>query len=156
MECNICLDTARDAVVTFCGHLYCWPCLYRWLHNGHNVCPVCKAGVTRESVIPLYGRGGSAAAGREAGGSRWVEGTGACRGACRAATWLRREEIVKSGAAWLHRKNHGCHAYPARPTPSPFQPRLTHVLGAPHRADPSRRQRLSSRGAASHATTACC
>jgi hypothetical protein len=39
-----------------CGHLYCWPCLYRWLRSGHNVCPVCKAGVT-ENVIPLYGRG---------------------------------------------------------------------------------------------------
>lgn len=60
VECNICLDTARDPVVTFCGHLFCWPCLYRWLRNGHNVCPVCKAGVSRENVIPLYGRGSDA------------------------------------------------------------------------------------------------
>ena len=28
-ECNICLDAARDPVVTQCGHLYCWPCLHR-------------------------------------------------------------------------------------------------------------------------------
>lgn len=28
-ECNICLELARDPVVTLCGHLYCWPCLYR-------------------------------------------------------------------------------------------------------------------------------
>lgn len=25
--CNICLDIAKDAVVSMCGHLYCWPCL---------------------------------------------------------------------------------------------------------------------------------
>jgi E3 ubiquitin-protein ligase RNF5 len=30
-ECNICLDTAKDAVVSMCGHLFCWPCLHQWL-----------------------------------------------------------------------------------------------------------------------------
>lgn len=43
-------------MVTLCGHLYCWSCLYRWLNTNHT-CPVCKAGVTKENVIPLYGRG---------------------------------------------------------------------------------------------------
>ena len=28
-DCNVCYDTAREPVVTLCGHLYCWPCLYR-------------------------------------------------------------------------------------------------------------------------------
>jgi hypothetical protein len=28
-ECNICLELASQPVVTLCGHLYCWPCLYR-------------------------------------------------------------------------------------------------------------------------------
>ncbi len=28
-ECNICYDLAQSPVVTMCGHLYCWPCLYR-------------------------------------------------------------------------------------------------------------------------------
>ena len=28
-DCNVCYDTAREPVVTMCGHLYCWPCLYR-------------------------------------------------------------------------------------------------------------------------------
>ena len=27
--CNICLDPACDPVTTFCGHLYCWPCIYQ-------------------------------------------------------------------------------------------------------------------------------
>lgn len=57
--CNICLEiTTKDPVVTQCGHLYCWPCLYRWLNTQHTpVCPVCKAGISRENVIPLFIRG---------------------------------------------------------------------------------------------------
>uniref|UniRef100_A0A665U6I6 E3 ubiquitin-protein ligase RNF185 n=1 Tax=Echeneis naucrates TaxID=173247 RepID=A0A665U6I6_ECHNA len=58
-ECNICLDTARDAVISMCGHLFCWPCLHQWLETrpSRQQCPVCKAGISREKVIPLYGRG---------------------------------------------------------------------------------------------------
>lgn len=46
-----------DPVVTQCGHLYCWPCLFRWLNTNHTTCPVCKAGVTQENVIPIFIRG---------------------------------------------------------------------------------------------------
>uniref|UniRef100_A0ACD5YDM4 Uncharacterized protein n=1 Tax=Avena sativa TaxID=4498 RepID=A0ACD5YDM4_AVESA len=59
-ECNICLDAAKEPVVTPCGHLFCWPCLYQWLH-GHSVhseCPVCKGEVLEVNVTPIYGRGG--------------------------------------------------------------------------------------------------
>lgn len=66
-DCNICFDSAADPVVTLCGHLYCWPCIYKWLHvqissnepeNTQN-CPVCKASITPSSLVPLYGRGTS-------------------------------------------------------------------------------------------------
>lgn len=63
-ECNICLETARDAVVSMCGHLFCWPCLYQWLYatdsnnQSHKTCPVCKSAISREKTIPIYGRGG--------------------------------------------------------------------------------------------------
>lgn len=65
-ECNICLDSAHEPVVTLCGHLYCWPCLYKWLqvpsasdepNQLQQTCPVCKANISASSVVPLYGRG---------------------------------------------------------------------------------------------------
>ena len=34
--------------------MYCWPCLFRWLNTNHTTCPVCKAGVTQENVIPIF------------------------------------------------------------------------------------------------------
>lgn len=66
-DCNICLDIVQDPVVTFCGHLYCWPCIYKWM-NSQRICfdnnsdqqpecPVCKAKVSEKTLIPLYGRG---------------------------------------------------------------------------------------------------
>ncbi|KAF8039215.1 hypothetical protein BT93_B1693 [Corymbia citriodora subsp. variegata] len=67
-ECNICLDSVQDPVVTLCGHLYCWPCIYKWLkvqdtyakeleEPRQQQCPVCKAEVSYTTLIPLYGRG---------------------------------------------------------------------------------------------------
>ncbi|KAL9241007.1 hypothetical protein vseg_015167 [Gypsophila vaccaria] len=65
-DCNICLDSVQDPVVTFCGHLYCWPCIYTWLHSQKAgpedpdrmpQCPVCKVQISQNTLIPLYGRG---------------------------------------------------------------------------------------------------
>ncbi|KAE8790427.1 hypothetical protein D1007_35280 [Hordeum vulgare] len=64
-DCNICLEFAVEPVVTLCGHLYCWPCIYEWLRrdagggSAGRPCPVCKAALTVASLVPLYGRGGS-------------------------------------------------------------------------------------------------
>lgn len=60
-DCSICLDFAVEPVVTLCGHLYCWPCIYRWLRQGDapgpRLCPVCKAALSPTALVPLYGRG---------------------------------------------------------------------------------------------------
>lgn len=65
-DCNICLDYVQDPVVTLCGHLYCWPCIYKWIHhqnsssetpNKHPQCPVCKNDISQKTLVPLYGRG---------------------------------------------------------------------------------------------------
>ncbi|KAK6149910.1 hypothetical protein DH2020_017435 [Rehmannia glutinosa] len=66
-DCSICLDFARDPVVTLCGHLYCWPCIYKWFDSQSNSlasdelpqCPVCKAEISEKTMVPLYGRGQS-------------------------------------------------------------------------------------------------
>ncbi|KAI5381815.1 hypothetical protein KIW84_UN0414 [Lathyrus oleraceus] len=50
-----------DPVITLCGHLFCWPCLYKWLHHRSHPqeCPVCKGVVGEEKLVPLYGKGRS-------------------------------------------------------------------------------------------------
>ncbi|KAI3919536.1 hypothetical protein MKX01_018359 [Papaver californicum] len=60
-DCNVCLDVAKEPVVTSCGHLFCWPCLYQWLHlhSDHKECPVCKGEVMESNITPIYGRGSS-------------------------------------------------------------------------------------------------
>lgn len=77
-SCNICFEAVYEPVVTACGHLYCWSCLYKWLEPGllphereglglvypstqiHNaskrVCPVCKAPCSVKGIIPIYVR----------------------------------------------------------------------------------------------------
>jgi len=69
-DCNICLETVQDPVVTLCGHLFCWPCLYKWLHFQSSFtenqdlkrqqCPICKAEISQASLVPLYGKGQTA------------------------------------------------------------------------------------------------
>ncbi|XP_050381695.1 E3 ubiquitin-protein ligase RMA1H1-like [Argentina anserina] len=67
-DCSICLDSVHDPVVTLCGHLYCWPCIYKWIqfqtpssesqeNQKQPQCAVCKTEVSDSSLIPLYGRG---------------------------------------------------------------------------------------------------
>ncbi|KAK7317283.1 hypothetical protein RJT34_01373 [Clitoria ternatea] len=58
-DCNICLDMARDPVLTCCGHLFCWPCFYQlaYVYSNAKECPVCKGEVTETGIIPIYGNG---------------------------------------------------------------------------------------------------
>lgn len=55
-ECNICLDTAKEPVVTPCGHLYCWKCIYEWIQQPREtlVCPVCKSGISQDKLTPIF------------------------------------------------------------------------------------------------------
>nr|GMD29750.1 E3 ubiquitin-protein ligase RMA1-like [Ipomoea batatas] len=57
--CNICLEMAREPVLTCCGHLYCWMCFFQlpYVYSTMKECPVCKGEVTDATVIPIYGNG---------------------------------------------------------------------------------------------------
>ncbi|KAJ4785284.1 E3 ubiquitin-protein ligase [Rhynchospora pubera] len=62
-DCNICLESVSEPVVTVCGHLYCWSCINGWVHHQHKTtgptCPTCKSPISYNSLIPLYGQGSS-------------------------------------------------------------------------------------------------
>lgn len=62
-DCNICLDMAKEPVVTCCGHLFCWACYYQFSVDSNlnaKECPVCRGEVTDASITPIYGNGSSA------------------------------------------------------------------------------------------------
>ncbi|XP_027338438.1 uncharacterized protein LOC113852408 [Abrus precatorius] len=56
-DCNICLDMARDPVLTCCGHLFCWACFYQlaYAYSNARECPVCNGEVTETGIVPIYG-----------------------------------------------------------------------------------------------------
>ena len=112
--CSICLETVDDApVVTRCGHLFCWPCLYEWLRPGltaeevegafgrgagggpvdalrppnanRRCCPVCKAPCTVGTVVPVYIQSAVAAAREDRVDGASVAAASAAASAARAS-----------------------------------------------------------------------
>lgn len=55
--CSICwCEIPRSPVVTCCGHIFCWSCIYRWLCK-ESSCPVCKGALFLQSptsFTPIY------------------------------------------------------------------------------------------------------
>lgn len=49
-DCHICFDSPNDPVVTPCGHLYCWSCIYKWMvaHPECPSCPLCKSSIDKD------------------------------------------------------------------------------------------------------------
>ncbi|XP_060181797.1 uncharacterized protein LOC132611383 [Lycium barbarum] len=58
-DCNICLDMAKEPILTCCGHLYCWACFYQlpYVDSTTKECPVCKGEVADANITPIYGNG---------------------------------------------------------------------------------------------------
>ncbi|KRW98953.1 hypothetical protein PPERSA_00780 [Pseudocohnilembus persalinus] len=55
-ECHICFEIANEPVITPCGHMFCWSCIYTWLNSNQQFlsCPVCKNGIKQEQLISVY------------------------------------------------------------------------------------------------------
>jgi hypothetical protein len=98
-SCNICLESvSNEPVLTLCGHVYCWHCLYMWLKPGltaaeqadlgippprtmggaaatiisdasRRVCPTCKAPCSVQRVVPIFVRSETTARPHSGGGS---------------------------------------------------------------------------------------
>lgn len=47
-DCSICLDT-RSNVYTSCSHMYCKPCITKWLKT-HDTCPCCRVDLQDENM----------------------------------------------------------------------------------------------------------
>ncbi|XP_024983683.1 uncharacterized protein LOC112519692 [Cynara cardunculus var. scolymus] len=58
-DCNICLDMAKDPILTCCGHLFCWGCFYQvpYVDSISKECPACKGEVIDSNITPIYGNG---------------------------------------------------------------------------------------------------
>ena len=56
-NCRICLEDSVEPIVTQCGHLYCWECIYEWnklKESDEMDCPVCKDVIKMSEIIPIY------------------------------------------------------------------------------------------------------
>jgi E3 ubiquitin-protein ligase RNF5 len=53
--CNICYGTPTNPVLTQCGHLFCWECIYVWSQSvgGCRFCPTCRSRMELGEVIPM-------------------------------------------------------------------------------------------------------
>ncbi|KAA8515727.1 hypothetical protein F0562_018662 [Nyssa sinensis] len=58
-DCNICLEMAKEPILTCCGHLFCWACFYQLpiVYSTARECPVCKGEVLYINITPVYGNG---------------------------------------------------------------------------------------------------
>ena len=53
--CSVCLGRASEPQVTPCGHLFCSPCIKRWLQTNLS-CPSCKAGLMPGCLVKIFGQ----------------------------------------------------------------------------------------------------
>ncbi|KAH8336412.1 hypothetical protein KR059_008159 [Drosophila kikkawai] len=57
--CRHCRDYVRGGVITICGHMFCWTCLWPLLVESPSpVCPLCQTElILHVDIIPFYGEG---------------------------------------------------------------------------------------------------
>ena len=53
--CGICLnERINPAASSRCGHVFCWNCILHWVSNVRAECPLCRAPIRPQDVLPLY------------------------------------------------------------------------------------------------------
>ncbi|KAM0676159.1 hypothetical protein GVAV_000122 [Gurleya vavrai] len=52
--CNFCFESPTEPIVTFCGHVFCWPCYYILQHAKKiPCCPTCNLKVSLYEFVSL-------------------------------------------------------------------------------------------------------
>ncbi|XP_017133683.1 uncharacterized protein LOC108150188 [Drosophila elegans] len=61
-KCNVCQNLVRGGVITICGHLFCWTCLWpRLSGKATPQCPHCRhCLILHEDIVPFHGEGPNA------------------------------------------------------------------------------------------------
>ncbi|KAL9259499.1 E3 ubiquitin-protein ligase BRE1-like 1-like protein [Drosera capensis] len=54
VKCSICLDGAKEVVITKCYHLFCNQCVQRLIESRHRKCPICATTFGRNDVKTVY------------------------------------------------------------------------------------------------------
>ncbi|KAL9252735.1 E3 ubiquitin-protein ligase BRE1-like 1-like protein [Drosera capensis] len=54
VKCSICLDGAKEVVITKCYHLFCNQCVQKLIESRHRKCPICATTFGRNDVKPVY------------------------------------------------------------------------------------------------------
>ncbi|GAB2271016.1 ubiquitin-like modifier hub1 [Dionaea muscipula] len=54
VKCSVCLDRAKEVVITKCYHLFCNHCVQRLIESRHRKCPTCATSFGPNDVKPVY------------------------------------------------------------------------------------------------------
>lgn len=54
VKCPICMDIPTTSKMTRCGHIYCWPCILRYLDINKELdttgCPICHSRILKKEL----------------------------------------------------------------------------------------------------------
>lgn len=55
-SCPICLNDLNDKTLrkTYCGHIFCKSCIYKWVGSHSSTCPACRTKINKYNVAEPY------------------------------------------------------------------------------------------------------
>lgn len=59
ITCTICLEDielVNEAILDSCSHKFCGPCIFKWVQEMENKCPLCKTKIHKISYRDILGR----------------------------------------------------------------------------------------------------